>query len=108
MNDPEEKQDEKTTPPPKGCGWIALICGILSIVAPPFFLVGGVPFAIIFLCLLYGWIAAFIAIKNREYVLAILGIILSLPAAAFLCWYVCFVCVPFYVQWYKGGWYSIP
>jgi len=113
MNNPEEKQGEKTTQPPKGCGLIALVCGILSIVVVFFGVYlsrskDGVPFAIIYLCVLYGWTAAFIAIKNREYTLAILGILISLPAVAILFWYVYFVCVPFYVQWYKGGWYSIP
>ena len=110
MNSPTEKQNSESPPPMKGLGWVSLICGILTNIvllsAGHIFIAthnAGMPFALIFFLILFGWTYAFIAICNREYALAILGIVFSFPSAILFFLYVGGVVVPFYIQWFKGG-----
>ena len=110
MNNSEEKQNPKTPPPLNGAGWIALICGISTnavlYYGTDIFLAthnAGMPPTLIFLLVISGWGCAFIALDNRKYVLAILGIVFSLPSVAVFLWFVCCYVIPYYVQSAIGG-----
>ena len=110
MNNPEEKQKPETTPQDKLSGWIVLICGILTNVVlyngTNIYLSShnaGMPPALIFLLLLFVWGFGLEAISHRRYVLAILGIIFSLPSTVVFLWFVCCYVIPFYVQKVIGG-----
>ena len=93
-------------------GWLALICGILTNVVLGY--AGHIslathnaatPLVFIFLFVIFGWAAAFTAIGNGKYILAILGIVLSLPTIAIFIWFICCFYIPFYIQYF---WNSTP
>ena len=110
MTRSEKKQKTETSPPPKVVGWIALILGIMNALVL-YYGDGiyiethnaGLPPALIFLCTICGWPCALGAIKNREYVLGMLGIVFSLPSVAVFLWFVSVTVVPWYIQWFIGG-----
>ena len=110
MNNSEEKHQQEIHTPSEGLGKVALICGIMNGLALFFgndiYIAthnAGTPPALIFLLTISGWSAAFFAIKNREYVLAILGIVLSLPSVIVFLWFICSIVIPSYIQWFGTG-----
>jgi len=108
MNNSEEQHKPETLPSSKD-GWVALICGILNGLVLYF---GndiyisthnaGMPPVFIFLLTIVGWSAAFIAIGNRKYALAISGIVLSLPSVIVFLGFVCSIVIPHYIQLFHG------
>jgi hypothetical protein len=115
MSDSEKKTNSETPPSLKGCGWGVLICGILTNVV--LFFAGHIafgmhnaamPLVFIFMLVLLGVTFASIAISNREYILVALGIVLLLPSVAVFFRIVFNVLLPFYIQYFKEGWDSIP